>query len=111
MPTIDDVLAVATAAFAVAAWVVPPVRYALSFRKGPRDSLSVVGRVIGLFVLTALLSAIAVVLALLTLVFSERTGWGWFGLGAIGVYWFAVATFFLISDHLARRCRQQNGGP
>jgi hypothetical protein len=109
MPAIDDVLAIATAAFAVSAWVVPPVRYALSFRKRPRDSLSVVGRVIGLFVLAAILSALAVVLALLTLTFSERTGWGWFGLGAIGVYWFAVVTFFVISD--ARRRREQNGRP
>ena len=110
MPAMDDVLVVATAAFAIAAWVVPPVRYALSFRKGPRDSLSVVGRVIGLFVLTAILSAVAVVLALSTLAFSERSGWGWFGLGAIGVYWLAVVTFFVISDNLARRRRQQNDG-
>ena len=110
MSTIDDVLAVATAAFAVATFVIPPVRYALSFRKGPRDSLSVVGRVIGLFVLTAILSAVAVSLALLMLMFSERSGWGWLGLAAIGVYWFAVVTFFVISDNLARRRRQQDGG-
>jgi hypothetical protein len=45
MPAIDDVLAVAAAAVAVAAWVVPPVRYVLSFRRRkPRDSLAVVGR-------------------------------------------------------------------
>ena len=110
MPAIDDVLAVATAAFAVAAWVVPPVRYVVSFRRKPRDSLSVVGRVIGLFVLTAILSAVAVALALLMLMFSERSGWGWLGLAAIGVYWFAVVTFFVISDNLARRRRQQDGG-
>jgi len=46
----------------------------------------------------------------LMLMFSERSGWGWFGLGAIGVYWFAVVTFFVISDNLARRRRQQDGG-
>jgi len=107
MPATDDVLAVATATFAVAAWVVPPVRYMLSFRKKPRDSLAVVGRVIALIVLAAILSAIAVALAILTLMFSERSGWGWFGLGAIGVYWLAFASSLLISDHLARRDRRK----
>ena len=38
MPAIDDVLAVAAAAVAVAAWVVPPVRYVLSFRGGSRGT-------------------------------------------------------------------------
>jgi uncharacterized membrane protein YbhN (UPF0104 family) len=109
MPAIDDVLAVATAAFAVAAWVVPPVRYVVSFRRKPRDSLSVVGRVIGLVVLTAMLSAVALVFAILTLVFSERGGWGWFGIGAIGTYWLAFVAILLISDHLARRRRQEAG--
>jgi uncharacterized membrane protein YbhN (UPF0104 family) len=109
MPAIDDVLAVATAAFAVAAWVVPPIRYVVSFRRKPRDSLSVVGRVIGLVVLTAILSAVALVLAILTLVFSERSGWGWVGLGAIGAYWLAFGAFLLISDHLARRRRRETG--
>jgi uncharacterized membrane protein YbhN (UPF0104 family) len=111
MPAIDDVLATAAAAFAVAAWVVPPARYVLSFRRKPRDSLAVVGRVIGLVVLAAILSAVGLVLGLLTLVFSERSGWGWFGLGAIGTYWLAFATSLLVSDHLARRDRQQAGRP
>ena len=60
MPDIDDIVATAAAGFAVATWVVPPVRYQLSFREGPRDSLSVVGRAIGLFVLAAVLSAVRV---------------------------------------------------
>jgi uncharacterized membrane protein YbhN (UPF0104 family) len=109
MPAIDDVLAVATATFAVAAWVVPPVRYMLSFRKKPRDSLAVVGRVIALIVLTAILSVVAVALAILTLAFSGRSGWGWFGLGAIAAYWLAFMTSLLVSDYLARRARQGNG--
>jgi uncharacterized membrane protein YbhN (UPF0104 family) len=112
MPAIDDVLAVAAAAVAVAAWVVPPVRYVLSFRRRkPRDSLAVVGRVIGLIVLTAILSAVGLVLAILTLAFSDRSGWGWFALAAIGVYWLAFATSLLVSDHLARRRRQETGRP
>ena len=112
MPAIDDVLAVAAAAVAVAAWVVPPVRYVLSFRRRkPRDSLAVVGRVIGLIMLTAILSAVALVLALLTLTLSERSGWGWFALAAIGVYWLVFVTSLLVSDHLARRRRQETGRP
>src|SRR5215831_1544386 len=96
MPAIDDVLAIATATVAVVTWIVPPIRYVLSFRRKPRDSLAVVGRVIGLVVLAALLSAVTLVLAILTLVFSDRTGWGWFGLGAIGAYWLAFAIFLAI---------------
>jgi hypothetical protein len=109
MPVIDDVLAIATAASAIATWFVPPVRYLLSFRRKPRDSLAVVGRVIGLFVLAGLLSAIGLVLAILRLAFSDRTGWGWFGLGTIAMYWFTVAVFAVIADHTARRRQRQLG--
>ena len=109
MPAIDNVLAVTTAVFAVAAWVVPPARYVLSFRRMPRDSLAVVGRVIGLVVLAAILSVVALVLGILTLMFSERSSWGWFGLGAIGAYWLAFAAFLLISDHFARPRRHKAG--
>jgi uncharacterized membrane protein YphA (DoxX/SURF4 family) len=105
MPAIDNVLAVTTAVFAVAAWVVPPARYLLSFRRKPRDSLAVVGRVIGLFVLAGLLSAVALVLALLTLVFSQHTGWGWFGVAAIGAYWIPLGIAITMS-HLIWRRRQ-----
>jgi hypothetical protein len=49
------------------------------------------------------------VFAILTLVFSERGGWGWFGIGAIGTYWLAFVAILLISDHLARRRRQEAG--
>jgi hypothetical protein len=49
------------------------------------------------------------VFAILTLVFSERGGWGWFAIGAIGTYWLAFAAILLISDHLALRRRQEAG--
>ena len=103
MPAVDDVLAVSTAAFAVAAWVVPPVRYLLSFRRKPRDSLAVVGRVIGMFVLAGLLSAAALVFALLTLAFTQRAAWGWFGLAAIGVYGISLVTAAAVSDLMRLR--------
>jgi hypothetical protein len=111
MPTIDDVLAISAAVFAVATWVVPPARYLLSFRKGPRDSLSVVGRVIGLFELAAMLSAAGLVLALVTLAYTGRGFWGWFSVGLIGAYWLALVTSLLISDYFAQRRRQESGRP
>ena len=111
MPAIDDTLAIAAAVFAVATWVVPPVHYLLSFRKGPRDSLSVVGRVIGLFVLAAMLSAAGLGLAIATLVFTAHGSWGWFGVGLIVAYWLALVTSLLISDHFAQRRRQESSRP
>ncbi len=95
--------------FGVATWIIPPVRYLLSFRSGPKDSLSVVGRVIGLFVLAAMLSAAGLVLALLTLVFTDRSCWAWVGLGTIAAYWLTWAIFLLISDHFAQHRRQESG--
>jgi Ni/Fe-hydrogenase subunit HybB-like protein len=83
----------------------------LSFRKGPRHSLSVVGRVIGLFVLAAMLSAAGLMLATATLVFTERRFWGWLSVGLIVAYWLALVTSLLISDHFAQRRRQESGPP
>jgi hypothetical protein len=111
MPDIDDIVATAAAVFAVATWVVPPVRSQLSVRKGPRDSLSVVGRVIGLFVLAAMLSAAGFLLAIATLVFTGRGSWGWFSVGLIGAYWLALVTWLLITDYFAQRRRQESGQP
>jgi hypothetical protein len=103
MPAVGDVLAVATATSAVAAWVVPPLRYSLSFRRKPRDSLAVVGRVIGMFVLAGLLSAVTLLLAVLTLAFSKHAPWGWFGIAAVGAYWIALGSATAVSNLLWRR--------
>jgi hypothetical protein len=111
MPAIDEIIAITAAVLAVATWVVPPVRYVLSFRKGPKDSLSVVGRVIGLFVLAAMLSVAGLVLAIATLVFTERGSWGWFSVGLIVAYWLALVTWLLITDYFAQRRRQEGGQP
>lgn len=66
---------------------------------------------IGFVVLAGCFSAAGLLLALLAFVFAERMGWAWLGLGAIGTYWLAFAAFLLISDHLARRRRQETGRP
>jgi hypothetical protein len=110
MPAFPDLLAMSAAIFGVATWVIPPVRYLLSFRKGPRDSLSVVGRVIGLFVLAAMLSVAGLVLALLTLVYTDRTFWGWVGLGLSAAFWLALLSSMVISDILRWR-RQESERP
>ena len=108
MPAIDDVLAVTTAVLVIAAWVVPPVRYLLSFRRKARDSLVVVGRAIGMFVLAGILSAAALVFAFLTLAFTQRAAWGWFGLAAIAAYWIPLGTAAAVS-RLIWSCRQRSG--
>lgn len=90
MSAIDVVLAGTTAVFAVATWVLPPANYMLSFRCKPKSSspsLAAFARAIGLVLFSACLSLVTLILAILTLAFSDRTGWGWFGLGAIGAYW------------------------
>jgi hypothetical protein len=110
MPSIDDIPAVATMALAIATWIVPPVRYVLSFRRKPRDSLAAVGRVIGFVVLAAILSAAGLVSALLTAAFSERGNWAWWSLGIIAAYWLVFAALLLISDHLGRRRRRRQTG-
>jgi hypothetical protein len=105
MPAIADVLAVATAAFAVTAWVLPPVHYTLTSWWGALHSLAAVGRVIGAITLAAFLSAVGLVLAVLTLAFSDRTGWGWFGLGVILALWLTCAAVLVVADEIKRRRR------
>ena len=110
MPVIDQVLPITAAAFAVAVWVIPPVRYFLSFRRKPRDSLAVVGRVIGMFVLAGLLSAAALVLAVSTLAFSRHAAWGWFGLAAIGAYWIPLGIAVTVSHFVWKRRQRRSEG-
>ena len=74
MLAFSDVLAIAALVFAVATWVFIPMRLALA--RKPKGSLSAVG----------------LLLAVLTLVFSGRAGWGWFGLATIATFWLTFAT-------------------
>jgi hypothetical protein len=89
MPAFSDVLAIAALVFAVATWVFIPMRLALA--RKPKGSLSAVG----------------LLLAVLTLVFSERAGWGWFGLATIATFWLTFATVLVVGDHYKRRQRKE----
>lgn len=91
MPAFPDLLAMGAAVFGAATWVIPALRYTLESRKPPHTSLAAVGRVIGLVVLAGCLSAAGLLLALLALVFAERTGWAWGGVGAIVGFWITLA--------------------
>ena len=89
MPAFSDVLAIAALVFAVATWVFIPMRLALA--RKPKGSLSAVG----------------LLLAVLTLVFSGRAGWGWFGLATIATFWLTFATVLVVGDHYKRRQRKE----
>ena len=101
----QDVLAISAAVFGVATWVVPPVRYLLSFRKKPRYSLAVVGRVIALLVLAGCLSVATLLLVLLTFLFAPRLGWAWLGLGAVIGFWLAFGAMVFVAGLRSRRAR------
>ncbi len=101
MPALPDILAIAAAVFAAAAWIVPLVRMALW--KQPRTSLAGVGQAIGFVVLAACLSAAGLGLALLTLVFSSRAAWGWCSAAAIVAFWISLWAFLAIANRFARR--------
>jgi len=91
MPAFPDLLAMGAAFFGAATWIIPGLRYLLSGRKAPHASLAAVGRVIGFVVLAGCFSAAGLLLALLGLMFAERTGWAWLGLGAIIGFWVVLA--------------------
>jgi hypothetical protein len=60
--------------------------------------------VIGFFVLAACLSAVALLLALLTLLFTPRTDWGWYSVIAVLSFWVVLwAVLYLGSRNASRR--------
>jgi len=105
MLAFSDVLAIAALVFAVATWVFIPMRLALA--RKPKGSLSAVGLMIGTLFATACISVVGLLLAVLTLVFSERAGWGWFGLATIATFWLTFATVLVVGDHYKRRQRKE----
>jgi L-asparagine transporter-like permease len=103
MPSFGDVLAAGALACGLATWIFPPLRIALSRRK--RSSLAAVGFTIGVFVVTAYLSAAGLLLALLAFVFAEHTRLAWFGLFAVVAFWLSIVMAMIYSD--VRRWRRQ----
>jgi hypothetical protein len=88
MPASGRVIDIGSAVFAVATWIVPPLRFVMRSRK-PRPSLAAVGFTLHVFVLAAGLSAVGLLLALLTLVFAQTANWAWLAILGIAAFWVA----------------------
>jgi hypothetical protein len=101
MPAFPDGLAISAALFAAATWIGPLVHLALWKRQ--RSSLAKVGQVIGLLMLAACLSGAGLALALLTLLFSQHVGWGWYSAAAIAAFWISFALSASVGRRSARR--------
>jgi uncharacterized membrane protein SirB2 len=89
VPASARVIDIGAAVFAAATWIVPPLRFATHKSKKPGSSLAAVGFTIHIVALAAVLSAIGLTLALLTLVFAGGGDWAWRAIFAIVVFWVA----------------------
>jgi hypothetical protein len=85
VPASGRIIDIGAAVFALATWIVPPLRLAMA--RKPRSSLASVGLTIHIVVLAACLSAIGLLLALLTLVFASAANWAWPAILVIAAFW------------------------
>jgi hypothetical protein len=85
VPASGRIIDIGAAVFALATWIVPPLRLAMA--RKPRSSLASVGLTIHIIVLAACLSAIGLLLALLTLVFASAANWAWPAILVIAAFW------------------------
>jgi hypothetical protein len=85
VPASGRIIDIGAAVFALATWIVPPLRLAMAGK--PRSSLASVGLTIHIIVLAACLSAIGLLLALLTLVFASAANWAWPAILVIAAFW------------------------
>jgi hypothetical protein len=85
VPASGRIIDIGAAVFALATWIVPPLRLALA--RKPRSSLASVGLSIHIIVLAACLSAVGLLLALLTLVFASAANWAWPAILVIAAFW------------------------
>jgi hypothetical protein len=96
------ILDVGAAIFGFATWIVPVVMLAVTWKQRPRSSLAGVGFAISIFVVAACLSAIGLLLALLTLAFAQNASWASLALVAIAAFWLSGAVFIYVA-HRRRR--------
>jgi hypothetical protein len=106
MIVFPDILAIGALVFALATWVFIPIRLALAKKR--KGSLATVGLMIATLLANACISAVGLILAVLTLVFSERTPWGWLALAAIATFWLIFATVLVVGDYRKRRRERAN---
>jgi hypothetical protein len=103
MPGGDRLVAITAVACGVATWVAPLLVLAISWNQKPRTSLAGVGFTVRIFVIAVCFSALAVWLALLTLVFALDRTYAWIALLLIGVFWVWVAVMLVVGDLRRKR--------
>jgi hypothetical protein len=105
VPASGRIIDIGAAVFALATWIVPPLRLATA--RKPRTSLASVGLSIHVIVLAACLSAVGLLLALLTLVFASAANWAWPAILVIAAFWGTGVAWLAIgqrsSPHAGRR--------
>jgi hypothetical protein len=95
VPASGRMIDIGLAIFALATWIVPPLRFAIGGNK-KRSSLASVGFTIHVFALAACLSAIGLLLALLTLLFAQTANWAWLAILGIAAFWVAAAVLIYV---------------
>jgi hypothetical protein len=104
VPASARIIDAGAAFFAVATWVVPALVYALIANRKPKTttpSLAAVGRAIGFVIHAACLSAVALLLAVITLVFAPERYWAWPAILTVVAFWIAGAVLLNVGS----RCR------
>ena len=106
MTALDHVFAGGALVCGIATWIFPPLRFALTWNK-PRSSLAGVGFTIGVFAVTACVSAAGLVLALLAFAFAQDASLARFGLLAIAAFWVSLGTMIGVGGLRARVQRKE----
>jgi hypothetical protein len=106
VPGSGRMIDIGAAVFGAATWVVPLLLMARYWNHKPKSSLASVGSMIGLFVVAACLSVIAISLALLTLVFARDANWAWPTLLAIAAFWVSGVIALNIGSRGSRKARE-----
>jgi hypothetical protein len=99
VPASGRIIDIGAGVFALATWIVPPLRLAMA--RKPRSSLESVGLTIHIVVLAACLSAIGLLLALLTLVFASAANWAWPAILVIAAFWGTGVAWLAIGQRSA----------
>jgi hypothetical protein len=90
VPTSGRMVDISAIFLGLATWLAPLLLIARSWNKKPKSSLYGVGLVIGIFAVTACLSAMGISLALLTLFLVQDARWAWPALLTIAAFWLLV---------------------
>ena len=106
VPSSGLYIAIASVAFSVAVWLVPPVLMLIPPKK-PRHSLAAVGFFIGLLVTGCCVSLAALSLSLVTFAGGEHRALAWFSLLATILFWPLAFAVLNLAHRLTRKERKR----